>query len=57
MVLLNLIIFQNLYYLNMKFALRRKNIIVLKFKKYRNKRDQMKLNNICNNIFKDKYNN
>ena len=46
MALLNLIIFQNLYYTNMKFAFKKKNITVCKFKKYRNKRDHRKLNNI-----------
>ena len=55
MVLLNLIIFQNIYYLNMKFASRIKNMIACKFRKYKNKRDQAKLNNICKNIFQDKY--
>ena len=46
MVLLNLIIFHNLYYLNMKYALRRKNMIASKLKKYRNNKDQVKLNHI-----------
>ena len=57
MVLLNLIIFLNLYYSNMKFALKIKNMIVCKFMKYKNNKDLVKLNNIYCNIFQNKYNN